>query len=191
MANPWEQPQENKKKKEEKKTGPFKKAVIGASMMFAGLNAMPDNASGANLEDAMKEGDLKNDSKTEVFRSSEKQAVEFLGKLFNLPKQNNGDNPLALENAVMGAKALIQAYALQRKGLQSGYASPEDIRAAVEELWNAIDSYADQVHGNNDGKVSHEELLRAGSNGSTNPGIIALHDMHESYSNLGGYTENN
>jgi hypothetical protein len=146
--------------------------------------SMPGVAEGANPEDGMKEKDLKADS---IVKSNQEQAVKFLGKLFNLSKQDYANDPMELERAVIRMETLIKAYAL--KGSTSGHVSPENIQAAVEELWNALGSYADQAYGDNNGEVSQNELLKMGSKGSTNPVLIALTNLHEGYKNIGNPTE--
>lgn len=179
MKNPWEQPISNEKNK-------LTKSILAALPLITALNGMP----GIAAERAYAE-ESNNNSKIEVIKSNEKQAIAFLGKLFNLPKQKNAPTPsIDVEMRKQVAKILIQSYALERKGMSRGNVSPEDISAAVNELWKSVGSYADQICGDRNGEVSTEDMEKLEEKlGPSNPGLEVLDEMHENYRNYEKFLE--
>jgi len=126
---------------------------------------------GARVESAEKE------------KTREEKAVDFLGRIYNLP-----DNPRAISpqhNEALkeqAARILIQKYALEKKGLTSGRVSPDDVRGALEELNGATGLFADKFFGNNDGKIDIEEMQKLNESIKNSAGMRALMEMLQQYS---------
>ena len=185
MENPWEKQSAKKEIKENKKAN-LVKSILAALPLMAAINSMPGTAEAASAEEK-----LNNNSKIEVIKRNEQQAIEFLGRLFNLPGQENAASPSQEEDMKKQvAKVLIQSYALKES--RSGQVSPEDISKAVNELWNSVGPYADQICGDKNGEVSQEDMhALEKALGPSNPGLEVLDQMHTEYKDLGKMSEKN
>lgn len=156
------------------------KEVAGVLMLVSTLSFTPGVVKEAYA--GQKEGGARAGS-VEKEKTQEEKAIDFLGKLHRLPDNpralNPGHNELLKERA---ARTLIELYAIQRKGLTSGYVSPEDVRNALEELNGVSSLYADRVLGNNDGKIDAKEMQKLQQAIKGSAGLRALMEMYLQYS---------
>lgn len=133
--------------------GKFKgkaKEIAGVLMFISSLSFAPGFAKEAYAEqrkDSPKTGELEKEK-------SREDAVSFLNFLYNFPDNpnahNEGHNKALKQEA---ARAMINLYAARRARIDPHYVSPEQIRLAVEELYNALESFADRFLGDKSGQV--------------------------------------
>lgn len=189
MKNPWESGSVNSNKDTEEnekiKKAKLVKSILAAMPFVVALSGIAEGAS--------TEKNLDNNSKKEIIQSNKEQAVAFLDKLFNIPEQKNAPTPSAdIENRRIVAKFLIENYISKRVGSPTNSAPPEALLKAINELWYAVPSYADQNCGDKNGEVSNEDMEALEKKlGPSNPGLEALDEIHTRYEGFKKWAEKN